>query len=125
MRHKNCGLVESLRQFSELSLQTCSGQRIQCAEWLIEQQQRWVTGERARSPDALPLTTGQFAWIPIRKSLCVQSHQCKKFNHTIADSFFGPADERWHQPNIASNREVRHQPTFLYDVTDMSSQLNR
>jgi len=48
-------------------LQFRSADRIERAEWFVHEECRLSSGDGARQCDALPLSTRQFAWMPVRK----------------------------------------------------------
>jgi hypothetical protein len=67
VRDEDRSLPETACEIRKLALQTRARERIERAEWLIEQQQRRIRGERTRHSYPLSLSTRQLSRETLRK----------------------------------------------------------
>ena len=107
MGHENSRFAQSIAELQKLPLQVEPRHRIQGAERLVEQQQRWIGGQRPRHADALALPPGKLPWIPVRKIARRQSHLFEKLIHAGIDLRGRPILQLRNQPDIAGNCKVR------------------
>ncbi len=75
MRHEDHGLSKPLLELPKLLLNLSPGNRIECAEWFIHQQNRRVRGKRPSQADALLLSAGELAGIALGKLVRRQTYQ--------------------------------------------------
>ncbi len=61
MGHEDRGDAEVTLQAHELELQVGTQGPVERREWLVEQENRWMGGERSRHGNALLLTAGHLA----------------------------------------------------------------
>jgi hypothetical protein len=63
---ENQGHVECSSQPFNLTLESAADGTIHGSKRFVEQQHRWLTGQRSRQRDALTLAARQFVWPSIR-----------------------------------------------------------
>jgi hypothetical protein len=73
MSDKDHGLLEFPLKRFELALDFAPSNRIQRTKWFIKQDDRRVSGQRARDADPLALSTGEFAGKSLGESIGVQT----------------------------------------------------
>ncbi len=72
---ENHGLAQVLLQGFELLLNTAPGDRIEGAEWLVQENHRRIGGQRACHTDALALAAGKLTRHAPGKALGVEADQ--------------------------------------------------
>ena len=85
MRDEDGGLAELRAQAQKFLLQVESGDRIERAEWLVEEQNLRVGRQRPRHTDTLALTAGKLMRQPLREILGGQTHAIEQFRHARID----------------------------------------
>ena len=91
VRDENERRAEALDQTNELALELDARNRIERAEWLIDQDERRLRGERASDADALPLSTGELVRKATAERVGVEADETEELTHPRARLLFGPA----------------------------------
>src|SRR5690625_6002219 len=79
MRHEYDGLSDLLLEFQKVILQILPADRVESAEGLIHQNDRWICSESADDADALLLTSGKFGWFAVFELFRVHPDHVQQF----------------------------------------------
>jgi len=88
MGDEDGGFAEVADEAGEFLLKICAGDRVERAEWFIEQNDRWVSCESTRHTYALTLASGKLVRKTVRKSCWVETDQIKHFISSITFFIF-------------------------------------
>src|SRR5688572_17515362 len=111
-------------QFAQLVLHLRARDGIECAEGLIEKQNRWVRRERTGHSHALALPTRKIARKSVYESTRVQSHQVEQFPDAFRDPLRRPCLQPGNEPNISLYREMGENSALLNHITYFAPQLD-
>ena len=114
-----------LLQRPELAADFHARDRIERAERLVHQQDRWIDGKRAGEPHPLPLPSRQFVRTTGREGRRGQPHHLEELPcarpHAIGLPMLQPRDQR----HVFLDGHVREEPDVLQHVSDASPQPDR
>src|SRR5699024_9287583 len=109
MRHEYDGLSDLLLEFHKVILQLLPADRVESAERLIHQNDRWICSEGADDADALLLTSGKFGWFAVFKLFRVHPDHVQQFIYASIDIRFGPFLHERHLGDILLDGHMREQ----------------
>src|SRR6201999_1349359 len=75
--------------------------------------------------NALPLTAGELARVPIRDILGVERDQLQHLLDASLDPVLMPAEQLWHRRDVLADALVREQADLLDHVADLAPQVRR
>ena len=125
VRHDDDGLAQRGLDAAELAVQLGARQRIERAERLVHQQDRWIDGERPRHADALALAARQLVGPAARESRRGRPTSSSSSRHAARDRGARPAIEPGHDADVVRDGHVRKQPDILQDVAHAPPQRDR
>ena len=117
--------MEALQQVAQHILHFRPGQRVQCAEGLVHQQQFGFRRQRPRQADTLALSAGKLIGQAAGKGRIIQSDLGKQLARTLGDLLLGAALDFEHRADIALGVEVRKEARLLDHVPDRTPQGDR
>ena len=74
--------------------------RIERAKRFVHQEHRRIRRERARKPDALPLTSGELMRPPLGELLRPQTHQGQQRIDAGSYALVVPTEKPWNDPDV-------------------------
>ena len=122
--HEQDRLGELFLEAEELVLEPLADDRIDGAEGLVHEQDRWVRRERPGHPDALALAAGQDGRVAVRVARRVEAHELEQLLGTGASLRLVPAEQPGDRRNVLADRLVREQPDLLDHVADAPPELD-
>src|SRR5213078_2854271 len=110
-------------QAAQLLLQAVARDRVERAERLVHQEQRWVGRERAREADTLPLATGELRRVALRVGR-FEADELEQLGDARANPALVPAEQARHGRDVVADGHVREEPDLLDHVADPAPQLD-
>ena len=124
VRDENGGFSKLTNQPRKFLLQICPRNGVESTERLVEQQQFWFGGERARNADTLPLAAGKLVRKPVGKFCGVEADEIEHLASSLTFSRRFPIFKPQHESDILGNGKMRKQPAVLDNVADMPPEPN-
>jgi hypothetical protein len=112
-------------QPDELRLQPLADDRVDGAERLVHQQDRWVRGESPGDADALPLAAGELVRVALGVARRVEPDEVEQLVHPRVDLPAVPAEQLRDRRDVGRDGLVREQPGLLDDVAHPPAQRDR
>jgi len=122
VRDQDDGARLRLLQAQELLLDVVTGDGIEGAERLVEQEQRRLEHHGPAQADSLLLTPGQLVWV----AGCERPRQADALHQLLspgADALAIPTDQASQQRDVPFDGQVRKETGPLDGVTDLPPQL--
>jgi hypothetical protein len=120
VRHEEHCLLDRRVQTAQLLLEARLCDRVERAERLVHQQQRWIGSERAGEADALPLAAGELCGIALRV-VAIEADELEQLRDARARPRLRPAEQARHRGHVVGHGQVREQADLLDDVADPAS----
>src|SRR4051812_41237464 len=115
-------IPNELRKFL---LKTCPCDRIQRSERLVQQNDLGTRRQRSRHTDSLTLSAGKLMGKAVRKRLRFQTDQFEHVPRTLLLFVFLPIQQPQYERDVLGDIEMREQPAFLQNITDMPTEFDR
>lgn len=119
------GFFEALLEVQELALEFVTGNRVERAEWFVEQDDSGIGREGSRKSHALSLPTGQFNGIPCSKLLRVKMNEVQEHVHPARSLFGLPSKQQRDKTDVFFNGPMRQQSGVLLHVPDVTTKIDR
>src|SRR5262245_6508114 len=115
-------LVELAAQPLELAIEIEPRQCIERTEWLVEQDDVRIGGERAGQRDALALAARELDGQPLAVFGRRQTNTVENLVGAVAPFDRLPTEKRRHELDVAPDRPMRQQPAVLWNITGGAAQ---
>ncbi len=125
MRHDHHRSSQPALETEELVLEPGPGDRVDGAEGLVHQDDRWVCGQRPGHADPLLLPTGQLVGSAVAVRLRVEPDKVEQLVDAQIDPPPIPAQQPRDRGHVGGHVEVREEPDLLDDVADPPPQRHR
>ena len=121
--HAHDGLLELRLDIEQLILEPLAGDWIDGAEGLVHEDHGRIGRQPAGHADALLLSAGQLARVPVPVALGLQAHEVEEFVDAFGRALLVPLEQTRHQRDVVGHGHVREETAALDDVTDRAPEL--
>src|SRR5207245_2973583 len=111
-------------QTQEFVLKALAHDRVDRAEWLVHQHERWLGGHRARDADALPLAARELRRIAVAHARRIEADKREELVDAGSNARVGPAEKPRDRGHVLADGSVREEPDLLDDVADPPAKLS-